>query len=90
MRKNSPRKKSQRLRASIVRGVLALVVVGLLAVPIAVQAELKATSLAYTWDLRAGEWEWGHATVKWDGSVDTAAPGVYFRPPRSRSAARDW
>ncbi len=63
MRKNSPKEEPQRLRASVVRGVLALLVVGLLVAPIAVQAELKATQLAYTWDYTAPEWEWGHATV---------------------------
>jgi hypothetical protein len=87
MRKNSPKEKSLRLRASVMRGVLALVMVGLLVVPIAVQAELKATSLAYTWDLSAGEWEWGHATVEWDGAWIPLLQEVYFdhldRPPES-------
>ena len=85
MRKNSPEVKSQRLQASVMRGVLALVMVGLLAVPIAVQAELKATSLAYTWDVGAEEWEWGHATIEWNGSWIPLLQEVYFdhldRPP---------
>ena len=63
MRKNSPRKKSLRLHASVMRGVLALVLVGLLAVPIAVQAELKATDLAYSWDVPANRFEQGHVTT---------------------------
>ena len=59
---------SQRLHSPVVRGLLALLVIGLLAAPIAVQAELKATELAYTWDIYADAFEWGHATIAWDGS----------------------
>ena len=68
MRKNSPKGKSQRLHVSVMRGVLALVMVGLLVAPIAVQAELKATSLAYSWDVAMDRFEWGHVTIEWDGS----------------------
>jgi hypothetical protein len=85
MRKHSPKEQSQRLRASAVRGVLALIVVGLLVVPVAVEAELKATSLAYSWDLTSDEFEWGHATVEWDGAWIPLLQEVYFdhldRPP---------
>ena len=85
MRKNSPKVKSQRLRVSVMRGVLALVMVGLLVAPIAVQAELKATSLAYSWDMTSGEFEWGHVTIQWDGSWIPLLQEVYFdhldRPP---------
>ena len=68
MRKNSPKDRSRRLHASAARVVLALVLVGLLAAPIAVQAELKATSIAYSWDITSGEFFWGHVTIEWDGS----------------------
>ena len=85
MRKNSPKVKSQRLHVSVMRGVLALVMVGLLVAPIAVQAELKATSLAYSWDMTSGEFEWGHVTIQWDGSWIPLLQEVYFdhldRPP---------
>ena len=69
MMKNDPRARPQRRQSAVARGILALVLVGLLAVPIAVQAELKATELAYTWDISAENWswEWGHATVMFDG-----------------------
>jgi hypothetical protein len=78
MRKNDPNITSPRSQAVVVRGILALVVVGLLVVPIAVQAELKATSLAYTWDLSSNEWEWGHATVMFDGGWIPLLQEVYF------------
>ncbi len=68
MRKSSPKEKSQRLWASAARAFLALVVVALLAAPIAVQAELKATNLAYAWDTTRGEFFWGHATIEWNGT----------------------
>lgn len=58
---------SQMLRGSAARGLLALVVVGLLVAPIAVQAELKATELAYTWDINHYAFEWGHPNIAWNG-----------------------
>ena len=69
MKKNDPKVTPQRRQSAVVRGLLALFLVGLLVVPIAVQAELKATELAYTWDEsdEGWEWEWGHATVMFDG-----------------------
>ncbi len=66
MRKSSPKEKSHRLHASAARAVLALVVVALLAVPIAVQAELQATNLTYSWDTTTGQLEWGHVTIEWN------------------------
>ena len=86
MRKNSPKKKSPRLQASIMRGVLALVLLGLLAVPIAVQAELKATSIAHAWDVDRNEFFWGQVLVDWgDGQWIPLLQEVYFdrldRPP---------
>ena len=65
MRKSSPKEKSHRLHASAARAVLALVVVALLAVPIAVQAELQATNLTYSWDTTTGKFEQGKVTIQW-------------------------
>ena len=70
MEKNDPKAKPQRRQSAVARGILALVLVALLVVPVAVQAELKATELAYTWDQSEEDWawEWGHATVMFDGN----------------------
>ena len=48
MRRNSRKRQPEGLRMLAVRGALALLLVCLLVAPIAVQAELKATSLAYS------------------------------------------
>lgn len=85
MSKINPKEQSQRLRASTMRWLLALVVVSLLAAPIAVQAELRATSLAYSWDTAMSEFFWGHVTIEWNGSWIPLLQEVYFdqldRPP---------
>ncbi len=78
MRKNDRKVTSQRPQAVVMRGLLALVLVGLLVVPVVVQAELKATSLAYTWDYLAEAWEWGHATIFFDGEWIPLLQEVYF------------
>ena len=85
MRKNDPKVKSQRLQAVVARGVLALALASLLIAPVAVRAELKATSLAYSWDIAMSRFEWGHVTIEWDGSWIPLLQEVYFdhldRPP---------
>ena len=78
MKKNDPKGTPQRRQSAVARGILALVLVGLLVAPIAVQAELKATSLAYTWDHTSNEFEWGHATIAWNGSWVPLLQEVYF------------
>ena len=85
MRRNSRRGLPEGLRVLAVRGALALLLACLLVAPIAVQAELKATSLAYSWDVTADAFEWGHATIEWDGSWIPLLQEIYFdqldRPP---------
>ena len=63
MRKNDPKANPQ---AVVVRGILALVLFGLLVVPIAVQAELKAVSRAHSWDHLTNKFEWGHVIIEFD------------------------
>jgi hypothetical protein len=52
MKKNSKTDRRTFLNLSM-RVVLALVMVGLLVVPVAVQADLKATAVVYAWDFVA-------------------------------------
>ncbi len=88
MMKNDPQVTPQRRQSAVARGILALVLVGLLVVPIAVQAELKATELAYSWDYSSGStgrFEWGHVTIFFDGQWIPLLQEVEFdhldRPP---------
>ena len=68
MEKNDPKAKPQRRQSAVARGLLALVLVGLLVVPVIVRAELKAVSRAYSWDDTTSEFECGHVVIEFDVS----------------------
>jgi len=50
------------------RVILALVLVGLLVAPIAVQADLKATAVVYAWDTAQEIFQNSNVVVPWDGT----------------------
>jgi len=58
----------RRLLNVSMRAVLALVVVGLLVVPVAVQADLKATAVVYAWDIVANKFQNSNVIIPWDGT----------------------
>jgi hypothetical protein len=66
--KNSWRTDWRRLLNVSMRAVLALVVVGLLVVPVAVQADLKATAVVYAWDMVAQKFQNSLVIIPWDGT----------------------
>jgi hypothetical protein len=70
MEKNDPNAKPQSWQSAIARGILALVLVGLLAVPVIVRAELKAVSRAWSWDDTTTEFECGHVAIEFDVAGD--------------------
>jgi hypothetical protein len=66
--KNSWRTDWRRLLNVSMRAVLALVVVGMLVVPVAVQADLKATAVVYAWDFVANKFQNSNVIIPWDGT----------------------
>jgi hypothetical protein len=50
------------------RVFVALILVGLLVVPIAVQADLKATAVVYAWDMVANKFQNSNVIIPWDGT----------------------
>jgi hypothetical protein len=50
------------------RAIQLLALVGLLLAPVAVQAELKANSAVYAWDVTAQQYQNSNVIVYWDGS----------------------
>ena len=67
MKKNSKTDRRRLLNLSM-RVVLALVMVGLLVIPVAVQADLKITAVVYAWDLVAASFQNGNIITTWDGT----------------------
>jgi hypothetical protein len=67
MKKNSKTDRRTFLNLSM-RVVLALVMVGLLVVPVAVQADLKATAVVYAWDFVATKFQNSNVIIPWDGT----------------------
>jgi len=67
MKKNSKTDRRRLLKISM-RLVLALVVVSLLVVPVAVQADLKATAVVYAWDYVANKFQNSLVIIPWDGT----------------------
>ena len=70
MEKNDPKVKPQRRQSAVARGILALVLAGLLVVPVIVRAELKAVSRAWSWDDTTNGFECGHVAVEFDVAED--------------------
>ena len=66
--KNNSKTDRRRLLKHSMRVVLALVVVSLLVVPIAVQADLKATAVVHAWDFSSNKFEHGNVIIPWDGT----------------------
>lgn len=66
MKYDSKTHRRRLLRASM-RALLALVLVGLLVVPLAVQADLKATNIVYSWDFKTDKFENGDVIIPWNG-----------------------
>ena len=58
----------RRLLNLSMRVVVALVMVGLLVIPVAVQADLKATAVVYAWDIIASKFQNSNVIIPWDGS----------------------
>ena len=67
MESNSKTDRRRLLNLSM-RVVVALVMVGLLVIPIAVQADLKATAVVYAWDIVANKFQNSNIIIAWDGS----------------------
>lgn len=66
--KNNSKKDRRRLLGISMRVVLALVVVGMLVIPVAVQADLKATAVVYAWDMVANKFQNSNVIIPWDGT----------------------
>jgi hypothetical protein len=58
----------RRLLGISMRVILALVLVGLLVAPIAVQAELFTTNVVYAWDSDADQFQNSNVIIPWDGT----------------------
>ena len=58
----------RRLLNLSMRVVVALVMVGLLVIPVAVQADLKATAVVYAWDIVASKFQNSNVIIAWDGT----------------------
>ena len=63
--KNSSKTDRRRHLKLSMRVVLALVVVGLLVVPVAVQADLKIIAVVRAWDETAGLWQNSNIVIPW-------------------------
>ena len=55
------------LRISV-RAALALIVLCLLVIPVAIQADLKATAVVYSWDFVAIKFQNSNVIIPWDGA----------------------
>ncbi len=62
------KEKWRRLFKSPVRAVLILVVVALLVIPVAVQADLDATATPFAWDFDRSDFRNSQVRIPWDGS----------------------
>jgi hypothetical protein len=51
-----------------VRVLVALILAGLLVIPVAVRADLKATAVVYAWDIVANKFQNSNVIIPWDGS----------------------
>ena len=60
--------KRRGVASASVRVTLALVLVGLLVIPVAVQADLKATAVVYAWDIVATKFQNSNVIIPWDGT----------------------
>ena len=67
MKRNS-KVERRRLLSLSMKAVLILVVIGLLVVPVAVQADLKATAVVYAWDMVAARFQNSNVIIPWDGT----------------------
>jgi hypothetical protein len=67
MKKNAKADRRTPLNLSM-RVVVALVLTGLLVVPVAVQADLKATAVVYAWDIVANKFQNSNVIIPWDGT----------------------
>ena len=66
--KNSYKTDRRRLLNLSMRIVVALVMVGLLVIPVAVQADLKATAVVYAWDIVVAKFQNSNVIIPWDGT----------------------
>jgi hypothetical protein len=66
--KNNAKTDRRRLLNLSMRVVVALVMVGLLVIPVAVQADLKATAVVYAWDIVASKFQNSNVIIPWDGT----------------------
>lgn len=66
--KNDSKKDRRRLLNRSMRVIVALVLVGLLVIPVAVQADLKATAVVYAWDIIASKFQNSNVIIAWDGT----------------------
>ena len=66
--RNNSKKDWRRLLGISMRAIIALVMVGLLVIPVAVQADLKATAVVYAWDIVAEKFQNSNVIIPWDGS----------------------
>jgi hypothetical protein len=66
--KNNAKTDRRRLLNLSMRVIVALVMVGLLVIPVAVQADLKATAVVYAWDMVAGKFQNSNVIIPWDGT----------------------
>jgi hypothetical protein len=78
MSRNESRVTGSKLPRSAVRGILVLVLVGLLVVPTIVQADLKATNVAYGWDYRSQAFENGNVAITFTGQWVSFWHELYF------------
>jgi hypothetical protein len=67
MKENSKTDRRRLLKISM-RVVLALVMVGLLVVPVAVQANVAIYSWVYAWNFVASRFEYSNVIIPWDGT----------------------
>jgi len=68
----------RRLFKSPMRVVLALVVLALLLIPVAVQADLKIVRAVDAWDFPQARWENGNVVIPWDGGRVPFVPELNF------------
>ena len=66
--KNDSKTDRRRLLNLSMRVIVALVMVGLLVIPVAVQADLKATAVVYAWDMVANKFQNSNVIIPWDGT----------------------
>ena len=66
--KNNSKTDRRRLLTLSMRVIVAIVMVSLLVIPIAVQADLKATAVVYAWDIVASRFQNSNIIIAWDGT----------------------